>query len=469
LEELSDSLLEPNPARHPLSNRELHHLVWRLSWPSVMTMLLQTINSLMDAFFVGHLPGIGGQALAATSAGGNVLFIMFSLAMGVSVGTTALVARFTGAGDHEQTLHTTAQSITLSALVGLLCAAPAWFGRDLIIILLLNPQQNPEAAALCSQFLAMALLSVAPMFVMNALGAVFRGLGDTRTPLYLTIVAVSTHISLNALLINGRLGFPAMGVRGAGLAMTLSVVVVTLLFFVALVRRTALGGALCTKHLRLQLKWAQRILKIGIPASVQGLLRSLSMTSFTGMLAHAPQGAAAVAALGIGMRAEAFSFMPGFGYGIAASALVGQNLGAKSPEQAERSAWAATHQAMVIMSLMGVVFLAFSHLLPLIFTRDAVVVALSADYLRISAFGEPFLAIGMVLTNALQGAGETVRPTYITFITMWVVRLPLTYFLMFPLRLYTHGAWFAMLITTVLGGLMTLQLFRSGRWKRIKV
>ena len=448
--------------------QKLHRDVWNLAWPSVTTMLLQTVNSLLDVFFVGHLEH-SKQALAATGVGGQVLFLLISLAMGISVGTTALVARFTGAKDEASSVEATGQSLTLGAILGVVCFVFFFAGRRTMVGWMLGGQHDPLAERLCVQFLEMVLLSTVPMFVLNVLMGMFRGLGDTRTPLLIQFVMVGTHIALNVVLIYGLLGFPRLGVRGAGIALTASVFVGVALYLWAMVKRTLLAHALRWSALRPHADWAWRILKIGIPAAIQAVIRSLSMMSFTGMLAYAADGSAGVAALQIGMRAEALAFMPGFGYSVAAAALVGQSLGARDVKRAEQCGWAATLQAILVMSTMAVLFFTFADPISRTFTKDPAVQSLGADYLRINAFCEPFLAMGMVLTGALQGAGDTLRPTYITFFTMWVVRMPVAWWLMFPLHLNTHGAWLSMTTATTLGGLMSVALFRSGRWKQIKV
>jgi putative MATE family efflux protein len=452
----------------PLTPRGVHAAVWALAWPSVTTMLLQTVNSMLDVFFVGHLPD-SAQALAATGVGGGVMFLLISLSMGVSVGTTALVARFTGAGDPESAVEAAGQSITLSAILGLAFGALTYLVRVPLVGLMLDAHRSPEAAHLCVRFLEMALLGSVPLFVMNALVGALRGLGDTRTPMLITVATVVTHISGNIVFIYGNLRMPRLGVAGAGLALALSLVVGLVLYLLAMRRHGELAGAMEPRHLRFRPEWAMRILRVGTPAALQAVIRTLGMMSFTGMLAHTLEGAAGVAALQIGVRAESIAFMPGFGYSVAASALVGQSLGAREPYRAERFGWAATAQAVAVMTAMAVLFFVLADWLPHLFTQDASVRALGADYLRVNAFCEPFLALGMVLTGALQGAGDTVRPTFITFFTMWVARIPLGLVLMFTLHQNTHGAWVAMSLTTILGGLMTVALFRSGAWKRIKV
>jgi len=453
--------------RLPVHLRQIHHEVWTLAWPSVITMLLQTVNSLMDVFFVGHLPN-GAHALAATGIGGSVMFLLISLAMGVSVGTTALVARFKGAEDRTSGAEATGQSLTLSLACAIVFGTLFYFGRGALIGLLLDASHNVEAAKLCTDFLSIALLASIPLFMMNVLMGAFRGLGDTRTPMLITIATIITHIGLNSVLIRGRLGFPAMGVRGAATAFACSLFVGLALYLFYL-SRSPLKSALKRGHLMPRADWIWRIFRIGLPAAVQAVIRQLGMMFFTGLLARTIEGTAAVAALQIGIRAESIAFMPGFGYSVASAALVGQSLGAKDPERAERSAWAATLQAVVVMSVMATVFYVLANRLSAAFTGDAEVQRLGADYLRINAICEPFLALGMVLTGALQGAGDTMRPTYITIFTMWALRLPMGYLLMFNLHMNTHGAWLAMCLTTIVGGLMTAQMFHTGRWKQIKV
>lgn len=465
----SPRLLQASPfLLQPATPRVLHRQVWQIAMPAVVTMLMQTVNGLMDMFFVGHLPK-GREALAATGIGGSVIFLMISLAMGVAAGTMALVARFTGAQQPDDCRYATGQSLTLSVIVGSVMSVVLYFGRDALCDILLNKGADSVAPALCSQFLGMAIIATVPIFLINVLQSAFRGVGDTRTPMLITSVMIGVHILCNWLFITGRLGFPRMEVRGAGLAFMLSQFVGMALFFVALVRLSPLGDVLRRRYLVLDREWVVRILRIGVPASVQNLVRVSSMMTFNAMLARVPDGAAAVAALQIGMRTEALAFMPGFGYSVAASALVGQSLGAKLPDRAESYARTATIQAIVVMSLMAVFFYTFASPIAAVFASDATVRKLGVDYLRINAFCEPFLALGMVLTGALQGAGDTVRPTYITIFTMLILRTAVANLLMFQLHLNTHGAWLTMATTTIAGGSLTLLWFKMGRWKSVKV
>lgn len=439
----------------------LHRVVWLLAWPSVLTMLLQTLNSFTDRFFVGHL---GSDALAAVGVGGQFMFLLFSVGMSISVGTAALVARFTGAREEDQATLAANQSVWIALIASLLCVAVMWPLRQIVVGWM---HVNPHAAHLCVQYLSLTLLGTPALFLMLILGSVYRGLGDTVTPLRVMIGVNIIHLGGDWLLIFGHWGFPRMGLIGGAAALLVSQVVGAGLYFWFL-RHSPVRGLL-TRLTHLDLVWARRILNIGLPAAGQNLSRVLSLMAFTGVLARSPQATAAVAALTIGMTSESIAFMPGFAFSMAASTLTGQNLGARNPGRAERAAWAALVQGLGVMIVMGAVFFIFAKQFTRFFTHDPQVVPLAVAYLKIAAVSEPFLAFGMILTGALNGAGDTKAPAWAAIATMWGVRLPLAWLAVFPLALGAVGAWWAMTISTALNGLVALWLFKRGGWKQTVV
>jgi putative MATE family efflux protein len=306
------------------------------------------------------------------------------------------------------------------------------------------------------------------MFLGDIFAAIYRGMGDTRTPLKVMLLANAVHIAGDFLLIFGYLGFPRLGLTGAGIALA-AANLISVFAYALLLHRSALFSSLWGPHLRFSLEWSRRILKIGIPGAFMALLRVTSLMGFTAILSRTPERMAAVAALPIGLTAESIAFMPGLGYSVAASALVGQALGAGDPKRAERYGWSATWQGVTIMTFMGVVFFIAADPFVRLFTSDPDVHRLAVTYLRIMAFAEPFLGLGMVLTGALQGAGDSLRPAILTALTFWVVRMPLAYALTVLVGLQTLGAWYAMAITTVIGGVLCIALFKSDSWKRVEV
>lgn len=443
------------------TKRGLHRAVWMLAWPSVLTMLLQTFNSFLDRFFVGHL---GSDALAAVGVGGQFMFLMFSVGMSISVGTSALVARFTGAGDRDQATQAANQSVWIGFIAAVLCMVVMWPLRRLVVGWM---GVDAHAADLCVRYLSLTILGLPALFLMLILSSVFRGLGDTVTPLRVMIGVNIIHLGGDWLLIFGNWGFPKMGLIGGAAALIASQVIGALLYILFL-RRSPVAG-LMTRFSRLHMDWARRILNIGLPAAGQNLSRVLSMMFFTAVLARSPQATAAVAALTIGLTSESVAFMPGFAFSMAASTLTGQNLGAGNPDRAERAAWSALQQGFVVMIFMGAVFYTLAVPFTHIFTHDPKVVPLAVAYLKIAALSEPFLALGMILTGALNGAGDTKAPALMGIVTMWGIRLPLAWAAIFLLSLGTVGAWWAMTLSTALNGLGALALFKWGRWKQTVV
>jgi putative MATE family efflux protein len=452
---LSESA-EPNL----LSEENVARTVWRLALPTMAASVVQSANSFLDRIFVGRL---GAEALAGVGVGSQLLFLTMALAMAVSTGATAIVARMVGANDTHSLRQAARQALGIACVLGvaftllgylLLPQIIRWYGLE------------AGADTQARQFLTLALLGAPASFLMMGLSGTFRGLGDTRSPMYASIVATVVHIVGDYLLIFGKLGLPALGIRGAGIAMALSLWAGTGMLWAQLwfSRRRELAYPALPVW-----AWWKRILRIGLPASARTFIYSTSSVMFTGVLAATAAGTAAVAALPIGLTAESIAFMPGFAFAIAASALVGQSLGAKNERLAERFGWTAAWQSCAVMTTMAVVFYVFAEQFAGLFTTDPQVKALAVAYLRINALTEPLLAFGMTLAGALQGAGDSLKAMAATFVTQWVVRVPLAYLLAYGLGWDAHGAWWAMALSSGFSGLLMIALFRHGGWKRVKV
>jgi len=440
---------------------DLHRVVWKLAWPSVLAMLLQTLNSFMDRGFVGRL---GPDALAAVGVGGQFMFVVFSLGMSISVGATALVARFTGAEKPEEARIAGNQALWIAALLSFVSIAIV---LPITHVSVQFMHLSPSAAVLCEKYIKLSLIGTPGLFVMLILIGSYRGIGDTMTVLMVSVIANIIHLSGDFLLIFGSFGAPKLGLPGGAMALVTSQYLGAILYII-LLRRTKLRGLMRSKR-RLEMEWAKRILNIGVPAAMQNLSRILSMIAFTAVLARSADSTPAVAALTIGLTSESIAFMPGFGFSVAASTLAGQNLGAKQPDRAERAAWISLHQGAIVMTVMGIVFFVFAEQFAHIFTHDPAVVRLAVIYLRISALAEPFLALGMILTGALNGAGDTKLPAVAGVITMWGLRLPLAYALAISFGYGAVGSWWAMSISTIVMGIASWGLFKMGRWKTARV
>jgi putative MATE family efflux protein len=438
---------------------DLSRAVWRLAWPAVLTNVLQLLNGLVDMFFVGRL---GPAAQAAVGMGGQVVMLLMGASLAVTSGATAVVARYVGAGHRGQAAETGAQAIMLAALLSLLLGAPlGLLGTQILRTM----QAAPDVVALGRPYLMLTALTTPAFFLLLTLIAIFQGIGDTRTPLAIMTVVNGANITGDCLLITGWGPFPALGVTGAAIASSLSRGIGAVLAF-AWLARTGFWAEAGTEW-RPQRRLMERILNIGSPTALQSLLRGLGGTTYTGILNATPQGTAAVAALFIGLRAEGLGYMPGIAYGRAATTLVGQSLGAGRPERAERSGWLCTWQAMGIMTVMSLLFFALAPWIAGWFSRDAHVVGLVVSYLRIMALTEPALAFAIVLTGALQGAGDTRFPAAASVLSMWLLRLPLAYWCCLVLGYGAVGAWWVMTGTTLIQALLIVAWFRRGQWKKI--
>ncbi len=441
--------------------KELHRSVWKLAWPSVLTMVLQTANSFIDRFFVGHL---GSDALAAVGIGGQVLSVLFAVGMSISAGTTALVSRSKGADDTEEAKLAANQSLWIGIMAAAACVALIWPVRRIAVGLL---HVDPSAADLCVRYLSLTLLGIPALFLMLILSAVFRGLSDTVTPLRVMIGVDLIHIGGDYALIFGHFGLPRLGLYGGAAALVASQIVGAVLYLCFLQRTRVRGFISCRK--RPDFGWIKRIMSVGGPAAAQNVSQVLSAMVFTGVLAHSPEATSAVTALTIGQTSEGIATMPGFGFAAAAETLSGQHLGADNAGKAERAGWTSWQQGAALMVVMGIVFFAFARPFAHIFTHDPKVVPLTVAYLRITALSEPFLALGLILSGSLNGAGDTKAPAWAGIVTLWGFRLPLAWLLIFHLHLGAAGAWWAMTVTTVLDGIIVLLLFKRGAWKKTKV
>ena len=448
--------------------------VLMVALPSVATMLLQTTNTMLDRFMIGA--GAGPAGLAAITTASTLMFALMSAGLAISVGTTALVARFIGERNIHDARRATKQSLLLALVISAVVGVPMLLLRIPLLTLL---GLDADARDLAARYLLISICGLPSLFLMVILNGAFRGLGDTARPFWVTLGANLIHASFNYLLIFGNFGFPRMGLPGGALALVLSQIMAVILYIVFL-RTTTLRHAL-THGWKFDWEWAKRISRIGVPASFQQLIRVGSMLAFQGLITRIGGGDDAVAALGVGLVSESIAFMPGFGYSIAASAFVGQNLGAKQIDRANKGAWTATYQAVAVMTVMGLIFYHFAPQFAHIFVRHAAnetpqqaahvedTIRLTIMYLKTAAYSEPFLAFAMVLTGALQGAGETVSPTVVTVATMIGLRLPLAYFLSVYLGYGIAGAWWAMSASTIVQGILIILLFRRGKWRTIKV
>lgn len=472
-------------------------VVWALAWPAVALNSLQVVNALLDTFFVGHL-----STASLTAYGGMtpILFLMFSFAMAIGTAATALVSRAFGANEVGEYRQAARQSVSLSLLGGLLftviCLVVAGPASAALL-----PEENKEAAKLMADFVRIYAAGLPAIFLIQCLAGALRGAGDTKSPMMISGLQILMHIALNMLLINkGReygilnpaqlfvedqprfiftffLPGANMGLLGAATALSGSAWIAAVIYL-GYSGKTELGA-----QYRVEIPkpdWVRRIVRIAVPATVMSLLRVGSLTAFQLALKYVPNGSSAIAAMRPSFNIESIMFMPAFGLSMAAAALVGQSLGAKRPDRAEKLAWTAAHMgALLTITLCGPIFIAAPWIGQQLLGDKPEVVAASTSLLRNLCATEVFFAYAMVLIGAMQGAGDTKRPLWLTIANLWGVRVPLAYFLAlapgvvdfvpYGLGWGAVGAWVAMSVSQATQGITTILVFKRGTWKFSRV
>jgi len=434
--------------------------MWKLALPAAGEQGLGLIVGLVDTFLVGHL---SSAALTAVGIANQWVMLITTFLMAVSIGTTALVARATGARDNALSQRVLRQSLLLGFLLGVLgsVALSVWYAPAVALL------GTPATAVASAHTYLRVVAVVFPIWSMMILGnAALRGAGDTTTPLLVMVVVNVVNIGVAWVLIRGVAGFPRLGVLGAALGDMSGRLVGGLLVLAWLVKGRS-GLKLAVVRPRFDFGMAKRIFKIGLPTGLERFSFRIAMMVFSSIIASL--GTVAYAAHQVAFNGESLSYMPGFGFAVAASTLVGQSLGAKRPDRARKSGYLTYKMAAALMTFMGVIFIFFAGDIIAVFTNDPQVIATGTMPLRLVGITQPLLAAMMVFSSGLRGAGDTRPPMLINGISPWVVRLPLAYLLAIQLGWGLNGAWVAMMVDMSLRGILNYFRFRSGKWAFVEV
>ncbi len=434
--------------------------VWTLAWPVTLAMLSESLVGLADMLMVARL---GATAVAAVGTGGQILSAAMVTMTAVGAGTMALVARHIGAGEPEEAELVHGQSILVAILGSLAMIAPIIFFAGPIIALF---GVEANVAALGASYTRMVMLSIPFAATVFVIGSAQRAAGDTRTPLWIGIVVNLLNVFLNWVLIFGNLNAPALGVEGSAIATAIA-------FSVGGSLAIGLGFA---RKLRVSIRWQdlrlhtatiKRVLWIGYPAALEQALMQVGFLIY--LIFAVRYGTAAVAAYFIGVRILSLSFLPGFGFGAAASALVGQNLGAKRPDESARAGWIATGLSVMLMTSGGILIAIFAETIAALFVDDPQVIQNTVWFIYMLGFAQPFMAIDFTLGGALRGAGDTRFPLWTVLIAFYVVRLGLSAIVVFLFDLSLPWLWATLIGDYFVRALLKTWRFRSGSWTTIRI
>lgn len=434
--------------------------LWSLSWPVMIANSLYTVMQVFDMFWVGRL---GATPMAGVGIASIIVMFVLSVMMGLAVGVRAMVARFVGAGDVDGASRVARQGFVISAVYGVVMTI---VGVSLAepILRLFGVEAGVVTAG--AAYMRIVFISWAPMAFSLMAYSIMQASGDTQTPMRIAFFWTVVHIVLSPFLIFGWWVFPRMGVSGAAVANAVTQGLAGFLgTWILFSGRTRLR--LTMSDFRVDFGVIGRMLKIGIPATIMSMERSLGQLVLMRFIT--PFGTFAVAAHSLTQRIQQVLFMPGSGLGMGAGVLVGQNLGAGKPERAERSGWMAVVMVESVMVVSSVVILLKAESIVSLFNTEPDLVAVASIFLRIAAAGGFVQGFTGVLQNSISGAGDTVPPMVVSLVAMWVVQFPLAYFLPQVTDLGVYGVRWAMVASVVIGAVFYTIYFRMGRWKRKKV
>ena len=439
---------------------KLGKAVFLLAVPMILELIMESTFAVVDIFFVGKL---GASAVATVGLTETYLFLLYSVAMGLAMAVTAIVARRIGEKEKEKASNTAIQAIFIAILASVpFMIAGIFFSKDLLA-LMGGDQWTIEYGYKYTQWMLGGNVVIVLLFVINA---IFRGAGDAAIAMRVLWIGNGINIILDPVLIFGFEPFPEMGIEGAAVATNIGRGIAVLIQFWVLFK----GG----KHIKalrshLHFNW-EIILKI-IRTSLGGIGQMIvAMTSWIFIMRIISEfGSQAVAGATIAIRIMMFTMMPAWGMSNAVATLVGQNLGAQKPDRAERSVWVTGFWNMSFLILVSIVYFLFSESLVGIFTDEAGVIAVGGMWLKIVSYSYFIYGWWMVSVQAFNGAGDTVTPTKINLVFFWLFQIPLSYFMSKILGMDVSGVFWAIFISETSVGLFTLWLFKKGKWKNVQV
>jgi putative MATE family efflux protein len=452
------SLLEAVRGTHQDFTRgEIGRAILLLAVPMVLEMLMESLFAIVDVFWVTRL---GANSVATVGLTESLLTLVFSVAMGVSMSATAMVARRIGEKDNRGAATAAVQAIVLGAVVAILMGIPGFWLAPRLLAWMGAP---PALVAIGHRYTAIVLggnISVMLLFLNNG---VFRGAGDASIAMRVLWVSNLINLVLDPCLIFGLGPFPALGVTGAAVS-TLTGRSLGVLYQLWIL----FGGNSRIVLRRADLRVVPRVIASLMRVSGTGVLQfAIAQSSWIALVRIISSfGSGAVAGYTIGIRIFIFVILPAWGLSGAAATMVGQNLGAHQPERAERAVYRTALYNVCFLGLVAGVFIAFPNSIVAVFTTDAAVAPSAVECLRIIAYGNLIYACGMVLVQAFNGAGDTVTPTLINFVGFWCCEIPLAWVLAYRAGMGVAGVFASIPISEVLITVMGLAMFLKGGWKR---
>ncbi len=438
----------------------LNRAILLLAVPMVLEMVLESLFAVVDVFWVGRL---GANAVATVGLTESLLSLIFAVGIGLSLSTTAMVARRIGEKDPEGAAVAGVQAIVLGLITSVAIGIPCFIYAPELLRLM---GASEDIVSTGSGYARIALGGSGAILMLFLNNAIFRGAGDAAIAMRLLWVSNIINLILDPCLIFGLGPFPRLGVTGAALATFTGRSIGVGYQFYRLLRGTERIRILA-RQIRVDFSVLLRLVRV----SLTGILQfAIAHTSWIGLVRIVSVfGAAALAGYTIAIRIVVFVILPSWGLSNAAATLVGQNLGAKKPERAEQAVWRTGFYNMLFLGSVGVFFVFFAEPIVRLFTQDPAVIPLAAMCLRIVSYGNIGYAYAMVMLQAFNGAGDTVTPTIVNFFGFWLLEIPLAYWLAIRLNLRSNGVYYAIVVAECSIAAASAVLFKRGKWKGQKI
>ncbi|NHX41109.1 MULTISPECIES: MATE family efflux transporter [Haloarcula] len=453
------------PEEFDLTSGGIGKPLFFLSMPIVITNLFQTAYNLADTFWLGQY---STDALAAISFAFPMVFLLISLGMGISVAGSVLVAQFTGAGEEREAEYAASQTVTFAVIVSFGLGIVGYLGVDTFLSLMGASEDVLPMATSYMEVISLGLLFMFGFFVFVAL---MRGYGDTITPMLVMFGSVVLNIIIDPFLIFGwtvvenaplvgTISFPELGIEGAAIATVFSRAL-ALVVGLAIMFRGNRGVQIHLRDMAPDLSYLRRLVRIGLPASIEGTGRALSMNLLLVIVAMFPD--TVVAAYGIGTRVFSVVFLPAIAVARGVETMTGQNMGADKPDRAAKAAGLAATVLFGVLSLAGVLVWFTAAPIADLFTTDPEVVEITTQFLRYVALSFGFIGIMRAYTGSFRGAGKTLTAAAISVLMLGVIRFPIAWFAAVPFG--ETGIWISFAVSNVAGAIIAYGWYRRGTWR----
>lgn len=434
----------------------LSRAILLLSIPMVLEMMMESLFALFDTFFVAKL---GSEALATIAYTESMMTIFYAVGIGFSMATTALVARRIGENKKKEASMVASQAIIIGIVFSVFFAIPGiFFSKELLELMGASPETVNEGHMFTAIMLGFNIV-IMLLFIINA---VFRSSGDAAISLRVLIIANLMNIILDPCLIFGLGPFPELGIKGAAIATVIGRgTAVVFQFYILFKGKVRIKVHL--KDFRIQINVILKLIKLSYGGIGQYLIATSSWVILMRILSEF--GDDAVAGYQIAIRILIFTLLPSWGLSNAAATMVGQNLGAKKPDRAEKSVWKTAFINIGFLAFFAMVFIYESEYFIRLFVDDEVVISFGTRALQVISFGYICYAFGMVMPQAFNGAGDTATPTWINFISFWLVQIPMAYLLALVFDWDENGVFFSIVIGETVLAILGIILFKQGKWK----